>query len=275
MAQQFQQQPGEPRGILLLSNRTQSNKRESGPFPWERSASVTRRLFHRHHREDALRHGKADVLSAEGHAIDPLGIGLVGGTRVLGQHPLEGLPVLQGNGSQEFWRKVHLQPVPLVPVGEAPGRFRVGIGVGEVGFQVQDGGAVQEIGPQHMDHRPQFRVLLHTVNLHAGKADGVGTEGGPGGKHPHAGVPAQPRRADRGGPGVPNRLGKHPHHPEVGEPLQPPQGVWIPVFWLKYDGGTQGVHQPALSGDAELGGKGAVHGGDDVHGEGILHRNTS
>ena len=31
-------QPGEPRGILLLSNRTQSNKRESGPFPWERSA---------------------------------------------------------------------------------------------------------------------------------------------------------------------------------------------------------------------------------------------
>ena len=63
-------------------------------------------------------------------------------------------------------------------------------------------------------------------------------------------------------------LGKTPTPPRGGRTLQPPQGVWIPVFWLKYDGGTQGVHQPALSGDAELGGKGAVHGGDDVHGGG-------
>lgn len=57
--------------------------------------------------------------------------------------------------------------------------------------------------------------------------------------------------------------------------FQSPQGIGIPVFRLKYDGRAQALHQTALPGDAELGGEGALHGGDDFHGNGIYHKDSS
>ena len=51
----------------------------------------------------------------------------------------------------------------------------------------------------------------------------------------------------------------------MGKVLNAPQSVGIAEFWLEDDGGAEGFHQPALPGDAEFGGKVAVHPGNDLN----------
>ena len=111
-----------------------------------------------------------------------------------------------------------------------------------------------------------LRAHLDAFQLHAGKAQGVGPEGGPGGEHAHAGIAAQTRRPNGGGPAVPHRAGELPHQPDVAEILQPAHGVGAAVFRGKDHLAPQAVHQPALPRDAELGGKGSVDVGNDLQG---------
>ena len=51
----------------------------------------------------------------------------------------------------------------------------------------------------------------------------------------------------------------------VGKILDAPQGVGIAEFRLEDNGGAESFHQPALPGDAEFGGKVAVHPGNDLN----------
>lgn len=51
----------------------------------------------------------------------------------------------------------------------------------------------------------------------------------------------------------------------MGEFLNAPQGIGIPKFRLKNDGGAELLHKAALTGDAEFGGEIAVHPGDDLN----------
>ena len=48
----------------------------------------------------------------------------------------------------------------------------------------------------------------------------------------------------------------------MGEALQTPQGLRIPVLRLEHDMGLQLLHDPRLPGDAELGGKIALNMGN-------------
>ena len=137
--------------------------------------------------------------------------------------------------------------------------------IGEVGLDVQDGGAVHQVRAPDMEHRAQGVRVHNAVQPHGGEADGIGPEGGAAGEDPHPLIAPQPGRPDRGGPLRPLGLVKGPDQPDVGEALQPPQGVGIAVGLLKDHGGLQGVHQAALAGDAELGAEVAVDPGDDAH----------
>ena len=74
----------------------------------------------------------------------------------------------------------------------------VGIAVGDVGLDVEDGGAVHQVCTAHMKNGAELLRMLHTQELHAGKPQIVGTEGGAGGKDTHAGIAPQPGRAHRG-----------------------------------------------------------------------------
>ena len=58
---------------------------------------------------------------------------------------------------------------------------------------------------------------------------------------------------------------KLPDDPQVRKILNAPQGVGIAEFRLKDDGRAQFLHQAALSGNTEFGGKIAVHPGDDLN----------
>ena len=60
-------------------------------------------------------------------------------------------------------------------------------------------------------------------------------------------------------------LGKLPDDPQMGKFRNAPQGVGVAEFRLKDNGGAESFHQSALPRDAELGGKVAVHPGDDAN----------
>ena len=149
--------------------------------------------------------------------------------------------------------------------GKAAKGFRVAVGIGNVGLDVQNGGAVHQVGPLDPEHRA-LGGLADACQLHAGQGDGVGPEGGAGGKDPHPGVAPQPGRTHRGGPGLPDGPVKDPDQPDVGEILQPPQGVGIPIGGFKDNISFQLLHQAALAGNAEFFGKIAADMGDGMHG---------
>ena len=193
------------------------------------------------------------------------------GPGILGQHAPQGFPAVLRHFFQQLGGNDDLQRFPRRDSGEAPQGFRVAVGVGNVGLDVQNGRSVHQIGAQDPQHGAPVRRPLHSRQLYAGEGNGVGPEGRAGGEHAHPGVSAQPGRADGGGPVLPHRLVEDPHQPDVGKALQPPKGVLILKFGLKHNGGLQSVYQPALPGNAEFCGKIAVDAGDGPHGEFLRH----
>ena len=147
---------------------------------------------------------------------------------------------------------------------EALGGLGMGVHIGQIGLDVIEGGAVHQISPQNVKHRPPGGVQLDPFQLHAGEPQRIGAERGAGGKNSHPGVAPQPGRADGGGPAVPHRPGKLPDQPDVAEFFQPPHCLGNPVFRLKDDFGPQPLHQAALPGDAELGGERGMNVRNDL-----------
>ena len=45
--------------------------------------------------------------------------------------------------------------------GKALGGVRVAVGVGDIGLDIVDGGAVHQVGTAHDEHRPHVRALLN------------------------------------------------------------------------------------------------------------------
>jgi hypothetical protein len=62
-----------------------------------------------------------------------------------------------------------------------------------------------------------------------------------------------------------------PDEPQMGKILQTAEGVGVPIFRLKNDGGLQRVHQSALAGDTEFGGKIAADVCNNFHGKILFH----
>ena len=211
------------------------------------------------------------------HAVDPLRVVLVGGAGVVFQHALQS-GLLDGRHSgPEAGVADHGQVVELSLCREACGGVRVAVGVGDVGLDVVDGGAVHQVGAPHDEDGADVRPVLDGFQLDAGQSQRIGPEGRAGGKYAHPGVAAEAGRPDGRGPVVPHRAGKLPHQPDVAEILETAHGVGIAVFGGKNDLAPQAVHQPALARDAELGGKGGADMGDDLEGHffGCRHGDSS
>ena len=92
----------------------------------------------------------------------------------------------------------------------------------------------------------------------------VGTEGRAGGKDPHAAIAPQTGRPHRRGPVLPDGSGELPDEPQVGEILQSPDGVRVPVGRFKDDAAPQLWHQPALAWHSELLRQLRMDAGDDL-----------
>ena len=203
---------------------------------------------------------------AELHAVHPLRIVLIGGTRIVFQHAGQGVPLRFRHRRPHLRGTFHPQGMALGLAGKSLGGVRMTVRIGDVRLDVVDGRAVHQVCSPHEKHRADIRAVLDALQPHAGQAQRVGTEGRPGGKHAHAGVAAQPGRTHGGRPTVPHRAGELPHQPDVAEIFQPPQGIRIAVFRGKDDLAPQAVHQPALARNAELGGKSRMDVRDDFQG---------
>ena len=136
-----------------------------------------------------------------------------------------------------------------------------------------DGGAVHQVGPRAPRSTGPYSGVAAPPPP-AAREDrpmGLGRKGERVANTPMRVLPPSRGGPHRGGPALPHRLGELPDQPEVAEALQPPQGVGIAVLRLKDHRGPQGVHQPALPGNAELGGKVAADAGDDAQLQLLFH----
>lgn len=111
-----------------------------------------------------------DLQTGKGHAVDPVRVRLVGGAWVLGEDAQKGSPLFIGHLLQEGGGAVHGQHDALHPVGKAPRSLGQGIGVRNIGFDIVDGGAVQEVGSGDMEDGAKDGVLFHGFEAHGGEA---------------------------------------------------------------------------------------------------------
>ena len=176
-----------------------------------------------------------------------------------------GVALVLGQAGQQVGGEVHLQDEVPGGVGEAAPGLGVGVAVGDVGLDVKNGRSVHQICAAHVEDGAELLGMLHPQQLDAGQAQIVGPEGGAGGEDADSGVAAQTGRAHRGIPAGADGLGKLPDDPQVGEILNAPQSVGVAELRLEDDGGLELLHQTALAGNAELGGKIGVHPGDDLN----------
>ena len=217
------------------------------------------------HGQFVILHGEADVVPGKGQTVDALRASLIGGAGVVGQNADGGVPLVLREQGQKRRREANVQQEIPGGVREAADGVRVAVAVGNVRLDVKNWGAIHQVCAAYVQNRAKFPGLLHTQKTDAGQPQIVGAEGGAGGEDPHPGVSTQPGRAHSGKPTLPDSLGKLPDDPQMGKVLNAPQSVGIAEFRLKDNGGAEGFHQPALPGDAEFGGKVAVHPGNDLN----------
>lgn len=137
-------------------------------------------------------------------------------------------------------------------LGEAACGFGVGVRVGEVRLDVDDGRSVHQIGAGDDDFGPFRTVEINLLDFYARKRDRVRAEARTRGENAQALVAAQSRRAHGRTPSVADVLRKNPHDPQVAKAFETAERVGITKFWLEAYRRAQVLHKPALSRDAKL-----------------------
>ena len=94
------------------------------------------------------------------HTVHPLRVVLVGGAGVTGKHALQRGAVGFRYGLPQRFRAGHFQMVGAGLPGKALGGVRVAVGVGDIGLDIVDGGAVHQVGTAHDEHRPDVGPVL-------------------------------------------------------------------------------------------------------------------
>ena len=74
-------------------------------------------------------------------------------------------------------------------VDETARRIGVAVGEGDIGFDVEDGRSVAQVGAEHMNNRAVIGEL-DAIDFDAGQPNGVGAEWASGCEHSHAFGPA-------------------------------------------------------------------------------------
>ena len=141
----------------------------------------------------------------------------------------------------------------------------MGIGIGHVRFDVEDRGAIHQIGTFHNDNRSKPGIHFHPVKLYARKTEAVGAEGGTGGEDAETHITAQTWRTNGETLNFelcarlcrlarPRTLSfrELPDEPEIIEILKPANGLCLPVFWYENDASRQLTDKSALPRNTEL-----------------------
>ena len=148
------------------------------------------------------------------------GVVLVVGTGVVGEDGAEGVLLFGGEDGEEGFGIVDGEGRLLLRLGgETTGGVGMGVGEGEVGLNVVDGGAVHKVGAGDVEDRAPGCGEVYLGETHGRETDGVGTERGACGEDAHTPVTAETGRADSGMPLFGVGLGEVPEKPDMGKAL--------------------------------------------------------
>ena len=104
------------------------------------------------------------------------------------------------------------------------------VGKGEVGLDVYDGGAVDEVCSVYVEYGAVGGVMVYPVKAYAAEADIVGAEGGARCKNSHASVAAKKGGTD--GESLAADV-EGPQEPYMAEGVEAAQGFLAAVAWLE------------------------------------------
>lgn len=119
--------------------------------------------FHRYNNKRVAADPKTDVATGEGHTVDAVVVVVIAWTGVLGENAAKGFSLLSGESSSHLHRHLHLQRLPLLFIDEAAAGLGMAVGISDVWLDVEDGCAVHQVGPQHMQHRAEMVVHFNAV----------------------------------------------------------------------------------------------------------------
>ena len=149
---------------------------------------------------------------------------------------------------------LHIQQMLHGLGGIASGCIRYGIGRGNIGLDVIDRGAVEQIdaGDQQSDLR---RIRKDRLQLHAGKSERIRPERGARRKDTDSRIAAEPRGTHRRRPALSGRLlcgVKAPDQPDMRKSGQAAHGIAPAVFRYKDDLAPDRGCQSALPRQSEF-----------------------
>lgn len=94
-------------------------------------------------------HPEPDIASGKGKSVNPFGIILIGRARIKGQNLTQRLPFACRKPLQDFPSGTHLKPGFRLRSRKTACRLRDTVGVGKVGFYIQNRRSVQQVGPRN------------------------------------------------------------------------------------------------------------------------------
>ena len=150
--------------------------------------------------------------------------------------------------------------------GEGSGGGGDAVGIGDVGFDVEDGGAVEKVAAAEVE-----LGAVNFLEFNNGESDGVGAKVGAGGKDTESFVSAKARGADGGFPWGVGGLVEEEDDPEMGELFEPAQGIGGVEGGQKFEGGGGTFHETGLSGNSKFFVVAGVENTDGLKGDGIFH----
>jgi hypothetical protein len=118
-------------------------------------------------------------------------------------------------------------------LGVAAAGVRHAVGIGQVGFDVQNRCSVDQVNPFQVQPYRLF-LKLYRSELDHGLTDGIWAKSGPGGEHPYPPVTAQTRWPDSGFPLPVRALVEDEEDPDVGEPFQTSKSLLLPKLRAKF-----------------------------------------
>ena len=222
---------------LPYSTRVNTDKKV---FCIKKAARQTERLlrfFHFYHRQGVVLDGEADLVFSKPHTVQAVGVVLVGRPRVVGKALLQACPFFLGDFGEKLLGKAYAEGVSLVRFRITCRGFRMAIGEGQVGLDIENGSSVQQVRSRNDEDIALVGSVFYAYKLYAGQAYGVGAKGGTAGENAHAGIAAEPRRTDGGRPFLSVRSREIEQQPKMGKALDAAYGVGVLVFGQEYDFG--------------------------------------
>ena len=111
---------------------------------------------------------ETDVESGECQSVNPVRLSLVGRSGVMGENADGCVPFLFGKSVQQILREFYFQKKFAGGIRKAAFCLRMGIAVGNIGFHVEDGGAIHQVCAAHMEDGAKFFCEFHTQQAGTG-----------------------------------------------------------------------------------------------------------